>query len=361
MNSDLKYLKRALQLAAYGLGQVSPNPMVGCVLVHDETIIGEGWHQQYGGPHAEVQAVRDAIGRGNEHLLAGATAYVTLEPCSHYGKTPPCADLLVEKRLQRVVIGQGDPNPLVAGRGVARLRAAGIAVEEGLLEEEGAELNRRFFTFFGQKRPYVILKWAETADGYLAGEDGKPLPISGELSGVAVHRWRSEEDAILVGTTTARVDNPQLNVRRWAGRNPVRVVLDRRGSLPPSLHLFDGRQPTLVLGYQRSSALDKVPARYLDSTPHPIAYGRLEPGTHEHEIDQVLHQMYLRNIQSVLVEGGATILNAFLERGLWDEIRRCQSTQKRGGSIRAPLPQGTLRAHEQVQEDLWTYYRKSGA
>ena len=356
MKSDLLYMKRALQLAAHGLGEVSPNPMVGCVLVHNDTIIGEGWHQGYGGPHAEVQAVRDAAARGNEPLLARATAYVTLEPCSHYGKTPPCADLLVEKGLQRVVICNGDPNPLVAGRGVARLRAAGIAVEEGVLAAEGAELNRRFFTFFTQKRPYVVLKWAETADGFLAGEDRQPVPISGELSGVMVHRWRTEEDAILVGTTTALSDNPRLNARHWAGRNPVRVVLDRHGTLPGHLHLFDGSQPTLVLGYQRQTAPDRLPARYQSTLPHPVAYGQLQPGADE--IQQSLAQLYQRGIQSVLVEGGAAVLEAFLESGLWDEVRRCQSTRLLGRGVRAPLPQGVLYAHHQVQDDLWTYYRK---
>uniref|UniRef100_UPI003592F691 bifunctional diaminohydroxyphosphoribosylaminopyrimidine deaminase/5-amino-6-(5-phosphoribosylamino)uracil reductase RibD n=1 Tax=Persicitalea sp. TaxID=3100273 RepID=UPI003592F691 len=222
-----QYMQRALQLAEYGRGYVSPNPMVGCVLVADGRVIGEGWHRNYGGPHAEVQAVRDAEKRGNADLLKSATAYVTLEPCSHFGKTPPCANLLINKKIKKVVVANHDPNPLVAGRGLTLLKNAGIEVESGILAEEGQELNRRFFTFFCKKRPYIILKWAETADGFIGAAGGKPIAISNGYSSQRVHRWRSEEDAILVGRNTAFNDNPRLNVRHWPGQNPVRVVLDR--------------------------------------------------------------------------------------------------------------------------------------
>ncbi|WP_420148514.1 bifunctional diaminohydroxyphosphoribosylaminopyrimidine deaminase/5-amino-6-(5-phosphoribosylamino)uracil reductase RibD, partial [Spirosoma sp.] len=216
-----QFMLRALELASLGRGHVSPNPMVGCVIVYEPDgpnaeprIIGEGWHQRYGDWHAEVNAIR-SVRPDDAHLLPEATVYVTLEPCSHWGKTPPCADLLIENRVKRVVCCNDDPNPLVAGRGFSKLRAAGISVETGLLAEQGRSLNARFFTFFEQKRPYVILKWAETTDGFIAGEGGQPVKISGELSHRLVHRWRSEEDAIMVGTNTARVDNPRLNIRLW--------------------------------------------------------------------------------------------------------------------------------------------------
>lgn len=357
MNNDQLYMRRALQLAAYGRGYVSPNPMVGSVIVYNDRIIGEGWHRRYGGPHAEVEAVRDAEVRGHEPLLAEATVYVTLEPCSHYGKTPPCADLLVEKRVKRVVVCNDDPNPLVASRGLQRLREAGIEVESGLLAEEGRELNRRFFTYFEQKRPYVILKWAETADGFMAGTDRKPVAISGEYSGVRVHRWRSEEDAILVGATTAQSDNPRLNVRHWVGLDPVRVVLDRQLRLPDSLHLFDQSQPTIVYNHLRSTPVEGFPMRYMTEAADKISYSQCLPDGDE--MQQLLTDLYHRRIQSVFVEGGAAVLSALLVSGLWDEIRRCQSQVRLGEGVKAPVTQGVLVASEKVQEDLWTYYRNA--
>jgi diaminohydroxyphosphoribosylaminopyrimidine deaminase / 5-amino-6-(5-phosphoribosylamino)uracil reductase len=332
--------------------------MVGCVLVHQERIIGEGWHRRYGGPHAEVEAVRDAEARGHGALLPEATAYVTLEPCSHHGKTPPCADLLVEKKVRRVVVCNDDPNPLVAGRGLQRLRQEGTLVEKGLLREEGRALNVRFFTFMEQQRPYVILKWAETADGYLAGADRKPVAISGAYSGVLVHRWRSEEDAILVGTSTALHDNPRLNLRHWTGHPPVRVVLDRQLRLPGTLHLLDQSQPTLVYNHRQSTPSGEVPLRYpAAAAPHPVTYAKYPAGGGE--IGHLLADLHQRKIQSVLVEGGAAILEAFLASGHWDEIRRCQSPLRLGAGVKAPAPQGVLCSSEKIQDDLWTYYRNA--
>lgn len=353
MMTDEKYMQRALQLAGYGRGSVSPNPMVGCVLTTDEGIIGEGWHRQYGGPHAEVQAVRDAARQGNESRLRGATAYVTLEPCSHFGKTPPCADLLIEKGIRRVVVANEDPNPLVAGRGMRRLREAGIEVESGLCASDGGSLNRRFFTFFNLKRPYVILKWAETADGYMAGKEGQPVQISNQYSAMQVHKWRAEEDSILIGRNTAMTDNPRLNVRMWKGRNPVRIVLDRNLTLPESLHVFDGTQFTILYNYTRQTVLPEVPERYLDKPS--LSYGQISSG--DSELSQLLTNLYERKIQSVLVEGGAEILVAFMKAGLWDEIRRCQSTLLLHKGIKAPTPVGTLIKSERIESDLWTYYR----
>lgn len=354
MNTDEQYMHRALKLAEYGRGSVSPNPMVGCVLVAKGRIIGEGWHRYFGGPHAEVQAVRDTEARGNEGQLASATAYVTLEPCSHYGKTPPCAELLIDKKISRVVVANDDPNPLVAGRGLALLRTAGIAVESGVLADLGKEVNRRFFTYFEQKRPYVILKWAETADGFIAAAGGKPVPISNIRSSQRVHRWRSEEDAILVGRQTALSDNPALNVRHWQGQNPVRVVLDRNLSLPTSLRLFDQSQPTLVYNYLKCTKTPSMPERY--SEVPAVAFSQIKAG--ENELAQILDDLYQRKIQSVLVEGGTTVLDAFMKAGLWDEIRRCQSPLRLGNGVKAPRVGGTLIGSEAIDGDLWTYYER---
>ena len=341
---------RALELALLGRGSVSPNPMVGCVVVHqaegqEPRILGEGWHKQYGDWHAEVNAIR-SVRPQDTHLLPEATVYVTLEPCSHWGKTPPCADLLIENRVNRVICCNDDPNPLVSGQGFAKLRAAGITVETGILAKEGRELNARFFTFIEQKRPYIILKWAETTDGYLSGEAGQPIQISGPLSRRLVHRWRGDEDAIMVGTNTARTDNPRLDVRLWpGGRNPVRIVFDKSLSLPAHLHLFDGSQPTIVFHRQQQTALPERPnVTYLFTD----------------SLAQSLTELYQRNIQSVLVEGGTTLLQSFLDAGLWDELRVLRSPMMRGKSqtaVRAPRVEGTLASREMVGEDELTIYQ----
>lgn len=354
METHEQWMQRALQLAEHGRGKVSPNPMVGCVIVHDGRIIGEGWHRAYGGPHAEVRAIEDADARGNAHLLPQATAYVTLEPCSHTGKTPPCADLLVSRAIQKVVICNNDPNPLVSGRGIHRMRNAGIEVECGVLEAQGLELNKRFFTAMTLNRPYVILKWAETADGFLGLEAGSPVQISGPLSNMRVHQWRTEEDAIMVGFKTALMDNPRLNVRHWTGTNPVRIVTDRQLQLPPHLHLFDNQQSTIVVNYERASAIPSDPERYAAPS---TAYMKI--GSNTGEIHEILHGLSQRKIHSVLVEGGAAVINAFFDAGLWDEIRRCQGKLTIGNGVTAPSPKGILKHSEQVGDDLWTYYSKS--
>ena len=236
--TDAAFMHRALQLARLGAGRVAPNPLVGCVLVRNGAIIGEGWHQRYGQGHAEVNAV---AGVPDKTLLKGCTAYVTLEPCSHVGKTPPCADLLVKTGVGRVVVSHTDPNPLVAGRGLQKLQQAGIATETGCLAPQARWLNRRFLTFIEKKRPYVILKWAQTADGFLTDPQGRPLAISGPLSQRLLHRWRAEEDAFLIGSRTALADNPRLNVRHGPGRSPLRVVLG--GQLPETCLLYTSPSP----------------------------------------------------------------------------------------------------------------------
>jgi diaminohydroxyphosphoribosylaminopyrimidine deaminase/5-amino-6-(5-phosphoribosylamino)uracil reductase len=335
-------MSRALELATLGRGHVSPNPMVGCVIVHNQRIIAEGWHRQYGGPHAEVNAVRSVV---DESLLSESTVYVTLEPCSHFGKTPPCADLLIEKQVKKVIVCNDDPNPLVAGKGLAKLRAAGIEVETGLLAERGRALNRRFFTFIEQQRPYLILKWAETADGFMAPADFRPIPISGTLSRQLVHKWRTEEDAILVGTNTARHDNPRLNARLWSGRNPVRIVIDKQLQLPPSLHLFDGSEPTLV--YSLLTPKETVGlTKYIQLDPEwPF-------------LPQLITDLYRQKIQSVIVEGGAVLLESFLNQGLWDEARVFKSPKVLGDGLAAPAIRGRLVDTDRVGEDWLRTYRK---
>ncbi|GAB3239286.1 bifunctional diaminohydroxyphosphoribosylaminopyrimidine deaminase/5-amino-6-(5-phosphoribosylamino)uracil reductase RibD [Hymenobacter seoulensis] len=340
---DQLMMRRALDLARLGTGYVRPNPLVGCVITHEGRIIGEGWHQQYGGPHAEVNAIAAVT---ETHLLPQSRVYVTLEPCSHFGKTPPCADLLIEKGVAEVVICNLDPNPLVAGRGMQKLRDADIRVETGVLEAEGRWLNRRFFTFQERQRPYVVLKWAETSDGYLAGPYFQPVAISGELARVAVHQWRAEEHAILVGTRTALHDNPRLNVRAWPGQDPIRLVIDKNLCLPPTHHLLDGSQPTMVYTYRERQAKD-----HLDFVPLSEA---------EDLFPQILASLYQRNVQSVLVEGGPTVLNSLLKDGLWDEARIIRSPKLLGGGVASPHMTLTgLHEHFLLGDDeVFVYHRQ---
>lgn len=352
MNQEEQWMRRALALAAYGRGNVSPNPMVGCVIVHQGQIIGEGWHRQYGGPHAEVWAVRDAERRGNGAFLPESSVYVTLEPCSHTGKTPPCADLLISRKVREVVICNVDPNPFVSGNGMEKLRTAGISVSEGLLRKEGAELNKRFFTAFEQKRPYIILKWAESADGFVSGKAGLRVSISNRESNRLVHRWRTEEDAIMVGFRTALHDNPRLNVRNWQGRNPVRIVTDRQLQLPGDLHLFDRTQPTIVINDVKASEKSASVLRYSE-VPQALFYLKTAP---ESGLADMLGQLQQAGVQSLFVEGGPQLHRSFLESRLWDEIRRCQSSVMLHEGISAARPEGILRETKQLGTDLWTFY-----
>ncbi len=298
---DIMYMRRCLQLAANGLGRVRPNPLVGCVVVKDGIIISEGFHQEYGHNHAERNALLRMLPTTHYPL---STLYVNLEPCSHYGKTPPCADLIIEKGIKRVVCCNDDPNPLVAGNGFRKLVEAGIEVVRHVLEEEGRELNRRFFTFMEQKRPYVILKWAESADGFMAPE-GERLKVKGERYWLSTqrqnrlnHRWRTEEAAILVGSETYLLDKPSLTPRHYLGPVPQPVVLDRRN------RLTDVPSHWLHLSYQT--------------------------------IPEVLHELYERKLQSVIVEGGRKVLDAFIEIGLYDEVRILRSPQTLGSGLPAP-------------------------
>lgn len=301
---DEKYMRRCLQLAANGLCNTAPNPMVGAVLVCDGKIIGEGYHVRCGQAHAEVNAIRSVQ---DPSLLKHSTLYVSLEPCSHYGKTPPCADLIVEKEIPRIVVGCRDPFEKVAGRGIQKLREAGREVVVGVLEEECRELIRRFITFHTFRRPYVTLKWAQSADGYIDVErtGGTPVILSNEMTRMWVHKRRAEHAAILVGTRTALLDNPALTVRDWYGSSPVRVVIDRQGVLPDRLHLMDGLAPTLVFTEKKELA-------------HPgVEYIQVDFG--QPLLPQLLESLYIRNLQSLLVEGGAFTLQTFINAALWDE------------------------------------------
>lgn len=303
MERDELFMRRALELAANGLGTVSPNPMVGCVIVYENKIIGEGWHKRYGEAHAEVNAI-DSV--EDKSLLPLSTLYVNLEPCAHYGKTPPCAHLIARYKLKAVKIANADTNPLVGGKGMAYLKDNGVAVTSGILKDEGRFLNRRFFTDMQERRPYIILKWAQTADGFIAGKNFEAKWISGRESRKLVHKWRAEEAGIMVGKNTALYDNPRLNARDWCGTNPVRVVVDRRLELPKSQALFDGSVRTICYNLKESrndskTALVKVSADYL--------------------LADILRDLHNKGIRSVIVEGGASLHNAFIEEDLWDEAR----------------------------------------
>lgn len=336
-------MQRALELALRGRGYVSTNPLVGCVLVREDRIIGEGWHKRFGGPHAEVEAVRSVE---DTSLLAGCTAYVTLEPCAHHGKTPPCTELLLESGVARVVIATPDPFPEVAGKGIQRLQDAGLEVIIGVGEAEAREQNIRFFTFVEKRRPYIVLKWAQTLDGFIARSTFESKWISHEPARQLVHKWRAEEDAVLVGTRTAAHDNPQLNVRSWSGRNPTRIVIDRFLRLAPHLHLFDGTQTTLcynVLVHDEQ----REKCRYIRLPESPF-------------LPALIQDLYARHLQSVLVEGGAHTLAQFIAGGWWDEARVFTAPRTFGEGIAAPALrgepiQGTLAGPDQ----LWVYRPKA--
>lgn len=303
---DQTYMLRCIELAKKGMGHVAPNPLVGCVIVNNETIIAEGFHSKYGSEHAEP----NAINKVDNGLLKKSTLYVNLEPCSHFGKTPPCADLIISKGIKKVVVGNLDVNPLVAGNGIKKLQEAGIEVIHGILNEECKELNKRFFTFHEKKRPYVILKWAQTNDNYISK---MPLPantrenwITGIESKTLVHQWRTEEQAILVGHNTVVADNPQLTARLHEGNNPIRIVIDRSLDLHVNYNVFDTTAKTLIFNSIKNESIKNLHWIKINFT---------------NLIDELLHQLYQLNINSVIVEGGARTLEHFINTGLWDEAK----------------------------------------
>lgn len=339
-------MKRCLELAARGAGQVAPNPMVGSVIVHNSHIIGEGWHRQYGGPHAEVNAIRSVA---DQRLLRESTLYVNLEPCSHFGKTPPCADLIIEKQIPYVVIGCLDENPLVRGKGLQRLVQQGVDVKIGVLEAESKRINRRFFTFQTKERPYIVLKWAQSSDGYIDHDrdvnNGERAIISSPEAHLLVHRWRSEEAAILVGTNTVLTDDPQLTVRLVDGPNPVRVTFDRRNRIPAAARILDATAPTIIFTEGAHYHTDRAEYIPIDFSADPLR--------------QAMDVLYEKDLLSVLVEGGAAILHKFLEAGLWDEARVFHAPTVLGGGVKAPEMKGLLAEETAVGPDkLCVYYRQ---
>ncbi len=326
MNKQEKYIRRCIELARNGFGSTYPNPMVGSVIVYQDKIIGEGWHKKAGEPHAEVNAVRSVK---DKSLLKKATIYVSLEPCSHFGKTPPCCDLIIENEIPNVVVGTVDPNEKVAGNGIKKLVAAGVNVTVGVLEDECNELNKRFFTFHQKKRPYIILKWAESQDGFLAPEkemnqERKPVWITNQYSRQLVHKWRSEEQAIFTGTQTVIDDNPKLNVRDWAGNNPVRVVLDQNNRIEKDSFIFDDTVKTIVFTKSEiNSATQNTSFESIDFS--------------QNIIPQILNVLYQKQIQSVIIEGGLQTLQSFINENIWDEARIFIGRTSFGKGTKAPV------------------------
>ena len=318
------YIALCLQLAQRAKGHTAPNPMVGAVLVHVDRIIGEGWHHYYGADHAEVNCFKN-VAEADIHLIPESTMFVNLEPCAHFGITPPCAHRIVQENIKHVVIANSDPFEQVNGKGVDILKAAGIKVDIGVLKEEGLWVNRRFFCFHKQKRPYVILKWAQTKDGYIAPTDRSRLQITNADSQKLVHKWRTEEAAIMVGTTTALSDNPQLTSRLYDGRQPLRLVLDKNLQLPATHHLFDNTAPTWVINAQKEILHGNV-----HSVKMPFDNGLLPA---------LLHKLYEAKILSLIVEGGAVLLNSFITAGLWDEARVFTGDVLLKEGIKAPILQ----------------------
>ncbi|MFV5696061.1 bifunctional diaminohydroxyphosphoribosylaminopyrimidine deaminase/5-amino-6-(5-phosphoribosylamino)uracil reductase RibD [Flavobacterium sp. LB3P122] len=303
-----KYIKRCIELAKNGLGTTYPNPLVGSVIVYKDKIIGEGWHKKAGEPHAEVNAVNSVK---DKSVLKKATIYVSLEPCSHYGKTPPCCDLIIKNKIPNVVIGTIDPNIKVAGNGIKKLIEAGIQVTVGILEAECHELNKRFFTFHEKKRPYIILKWAQSQDGFIAPlekNEKKPVWITNVYSRQLVHKWRTEEQAILVGTQTVIDDNPKLNARDWHGNNPIRVIIDQNNRIPKDSHIFNNQIKTIVFSKSKSTIEKENTIFEVIDFEQNIAK-RIEKALYQHQI------------QSVIIEGGRQTLQTFIDANLWDEAR----------------------------------------
>lgn len=338
-----KYIKRCIQLSKNGLGTTRPNPMVGCVIVCNEIIIGEGYTSPYGGNHAEVNAIASVK---DKTLLNKSTLYVSLEPCSHFGKTPPCSNLIVDSGIKEVVMGAVDDNSLVSGKGISYLRSKEVKVIVGVLEDDCKEINKRFFTFHKKRRPYIILKWAESKDGFLdkKRDDNalkQPTWISNQFSQQLVHKWRGEEQAILVGTNTVIQDNPKLNIRSWSGENPIRLVLDNSMRIPSDLHVFDGSVKTIVFTSSKigfSSEKEKVQLKHIDFSKNvPV---------------QICEILFQQEIQSIIIEGGAQTLQSFINEDLWDEARIFIGNAVFGNGLKAPIIGGEIKEVQTIGVDV---------
>ena len=333
-------MSRALALAQLGIGKVAPNPLVGCVIVKNDRIIGEGYHQKFGESHAEVNAVASA-----HELVKGATVYVTLEPCAHHGKTSPCTALLIRSEVARVVIACQDPFNQVNGRGIEQLRAAGIRVDVPFMQQEAEYVNRRFLTAVLQKRPYVILKWAQTFDGFIARENFDSKWISTDASRQLVHKWRAEEGALLVGYNTAKYDDPHLTTRDWSGSNPLRIVLDPQNELDRALHIFNGQAQTIIISQKAVVNFDHV--RFMEWDAKSA------------HMDVLLEGLNALGIQSLIVEGGARTLQQFIQNQTWDEARVFTSPMEFGAGIKAPvLALVPTEQKQSAKDNLAIYYNE---
>ena len=344
MKVQEKYIKRCIELAKNGLGTTYPNPLVGSVIVFENKIIGEGWHKKSGEPHAEVNAINSVK---DKSLLSKSTIYISLEPCSHFGKTPPCADLIVKYKIPNVVIGTIDPNSKVAGTGVKKLLEAGINVTVGILEDECNELNKRFFTFHQKKRPFILLKWAESSDGFISPDfksEQKPVWITNEFSRQLVHKWRSEEQAILVGTQTVIDDNPTLTVRDWIGKNPIRIVIDRNNKISKESHIFDNQVHTFVF-----SELE------INSESENTKYIKID--FNENSTEQIVAILYESQIQSVIIEGGRQTLQTFIDSNLWDEARVFQGKINLENGTKAPILNVKKHTKQIIKNDTLLIFR----
>jgi len=339
---NISMMKRCLELAQKGKGHVAPNPMVGAVLEYDGRIIGEGWHRQYGEAHAEVNCI-ESVKPEDEQFIENSTMYVSLEPCAHHGKTPPCANRIVAEGIKNVVVCNEDPFSEVDGKGMQILEDNHIMTVSGILEEEGKWLNRRFFCFHQNKRPYIILKWAQSSNGIFAPCGNRRYQISNAASTKLVHKWRTEEAAIMVGTNTALADNPQLTARLWEGKQPLRIVIDRSLILPTNLHLFNGEVDTWIINDRKKetgNTLQYVQLKFDDNLPNNL-----------------MKQLHAANIQSIIIEGGAKLLNSFIEKGLWDEARVFTAEKEIEHGIAAPVLTNAGKVFEtEIESDLLELY-----
>ncbi|HMU46197.1 MAG TPA: bifunctional diaminohydroxyphosphoribosylaminopyrimidine deaminase/5-amino-6-(5-phosphoribosylamino)uracil reductase RibD [Chitinophagaceae bacterium] len=344
-------MHRCLELAKLGAGYVAPNPMVGAVLVYNERIIGEGYHKKYGEAHAEVNCIA-SVSDADKKLIPESVLYVSLEPCVHFGKTPPCADLIIKYKIPKVVIGCRDPFKEVDGKGIEKLKAAGVDVECGILENECKEINKRFFCFHTKHRPYIILKWAQTADKKIAGDTSERLLISNEYTNHLVHKWRSEEASILVGTNTALQDNPELTTRLWNGPSPVRLVIDMDLRLPKSLKLFDRTTPTIIFNSKEH-----------DMESFSEGLGLYQVTEDVSLVPQMMNALHRLNIQSVMVEGGARLLQSFIDEGVWDEAKIITNEQLNieNGLTAPELSNAEKITEENMLSDKIEFYRNTNA
>ncbi len=342
------FMKRCIELAKQGFGKVAPNPMVGCVVVHNGIVIGEGYHQKLGDAHAEVNAINSVHHRT---LLQDAALYTNLEPCLHFGRTPPCTNLIIENKIKQVIIGTTDTNPLVKGKGIEKLINAGVDVKVGTLEKECRELNKRFFIFHEKKRPYIILKWAQTLNNFIAetGSDKTKTTkyVGSDESLKVVHQWRNEEAAIMVGTTTVLADNPQLTVRHILGKNPIRITLDKHLKISSDFHLLDKSVRTIIFTCETKTSETNLEYVQIDFDNNMVG--------------QVLHELHQRNIQSVIIEGGSKLLNSFIENNLWDEARVFVSEKKFEKGVEAPLLSTKPLHNEKIGNDILFFYNNPNA